>query len=59
MRIRKRILSFLLAAAMLTAFLPPAEAEAAGTSPIQGTISATVRVDYPQLLSELPVKTSS
>ena len=51
MRIRKRILSFLLAAAMLTAFLPPAGA--ADTSSIRGTISATMRIDYPQLLGEL------
>ena len=50
MRIRERLVSLLLAGALLLPALPPARAaETAGN----GSVSATVRVDWPQSLEEL------
>ena len=51
MRIKQRILSLLLAGALLVPGLPAASA--AGSGADSGTISATVRVDWPQTLEAL------
>ena len=51
MRIRQRILSLLLAGALLVPGLPAAEAAWGGAD--LGGISATVRVDWPQTLEAL------
>ncbi|MDE6455638.1 MAG: hypothetical protein K2L38_07020, partial [Dysosmobacter sp.] len=51
MRIRQRMLSLLLAGALLLPGLPAAEA--AGSGADSGSISATVRVDWPQTLEAL------
>ncbi len=51
MRIRQRILSLLLAGALLVPGLPAAEAAWSGAD--SGAISATVRVDWPQTLEAL------
>ena len=49
MRLHKRILSLLLSAALLLPALPPARAAERET----GSVSATLRVDYPQSLEAL------
>ena len=49
MRLHKRILSLLLSAALLLPALPPARAAEGET----GSVSATLRVDYPQSLEAL------
>ncbi len=51
MRIRQRILSLLLAGALLVPGLPAAEAAWGGAD--SGSVSATVRVDWPQTLEAL------
>ena len=51
MRIRKRILSLLLAGALLLPGLPPAEAAWDGGN--NGRLAATVRVDWPQTQAAL------
>lgn len=51
MRIRQRVVSLLLAGALLVPGLPAAEAAWNGTD--SGAISATVRVDWPQALEAL------
>lgn len=51
MRIRRRILSLLLAGALLLPGLPAAEAAWSGED--NGSVSATVRVDWPQTLETL------
>ena len=51
MRIKQRVLSLLLAGALLVPGLPAASA--AGSGADSGTISATVRVDWPQTLEAL------
>ena len=54
-RLFPRLLSLLLAAAMALSLLPGAAAPAyaAGASPITGSISAALRLDYDQSLSVL------
>lgn len=51
MRIRQRVLSLLLAGALLVSGLPAAEAAWSGED--SGSVSATVRVDWPQTLETL------
>ncbi|MCI9460778.1 MAG: hypothetical protein HFF93_02885 [Oscillibacter sp.] len=51
MRIKQRVLSLLLAGALLVPGLPAAEAAWGGAD--LGGISATVRVDWPQTLEAL------
>ncbi|MBD5161952.1 MAG: hypothetical protein HDT14_08090 [Oscillibacter sp.] len=53
MKIRERLGPALLAAVMFISLLPPLTPAARGAEAVTGSISATVRIDYDQSLSEL------